>query len=327
MTRAPLLLLAAAVLIAPATAQGPIGTAGSVDTTPFTLGVLRRDGIVVPFAAYDGRRWQGPWPVELDYRELPISFDSIDREWWGRATPPRSMTLWADGKPRGVLDLLAPVFLRVPCTRRMGVSTNYHPATAPPAPTVQPFPKDGLVVSGTQAVGVIETVPANAPERLTIAQTVAEEFDKEEEVASRQFMSWRHPIGKAERRKIPIEIEAMYRAPMDEPGWTAHYVELVRRYPPGPEDDDCGLLTSARGWVRTGPKGQTRVALGSQITYCDRYGVSFMLPLGLIKVSSGTYWVYQVAGYERESYMISKPTARTDERILAYPAVACPVLR
>jgi len=52
--------------------------------------------------------------------------------------------------------------------------------------------------------------------------------------------------------------------------------------------------------------------------------VTFMLPLGLFKVSSGTYWVYQVAGYERESYLISKPTPRANERILAYPAVVCP---
>jgi hypothetical protein len=236
------------------------------------------------------------------------------------------MTLWADGKPRGDLKLLAPVFLRLPCTRRIGVSTNYHPAEVPPAPTVQPFPKDGLVVSGGQTIGVIETVPEGAPERLTIAKAVAEDFDDEEETAARQFMSWQHPVNRTQRRKLPIEVEALYRAPMDEPGWTAYYVELVRRYP-GKSDDDCGLLTSARGWVRTGPNGQTRVALGAQITYCDRYGVSFMLPLGLVKVSSGTYWIYQIAGYEQESYLISKPTARTEERILAYPAVACPVFR
>jgi hypothetical protein len=327
MNRAALLLLAASVLIVPVLAQETTGTHVSGSAGPFTLGVLRRDGIVVPFAAYDGRRWQGPWPADLAYRELPISFESIDRDWWGRVPPPQSMTLWADGKPRGDLKLLAPVFLRLPCTRRIGVSTNYHPAEVPPAPTVQPFPKDGLVVSGGQTIGVIETVPEGAPERLVIAKAVAEELGKEEDVASRQFINWRHPFSRAERRKFPIEVEALYRAPMDEPGWTAHYVELVRRYPPGPDDDDCGLLTSARGWVRTGPKGQTRVALGSQISYCDRYGISFMLPLGLIKVSSGTYWIYQVAGYEQESYMISKPTARTEERILAYPAVACPVLR
>ena len=97
MTRAALLLLGATTIAVPMLAQGRDAAGGA----PFSVGVLRQDGIVIPFAAYDGRRWEAPWPADLSMREMPISFDSIDREWWGRAEPPRSMTLWADGKPRG----------------------------------------------------------------------------------------------------------------------------------------------------------------------------------------------------------------------------------
>ena len=215
-------------------------------------------------------------------------------------------------------------FVPLRCGRRIGLKTNYHPAEVPPPPMEQPFPKNGLVVSGGQKIDAIETVAADSPDRRAVALAIAEEFDKEEDTATGDFTSWRHPVGKRERRKLPIEVEAIYRAPMEEPGWTAHYVEAVRRYPPT-GSDDCGLLTTARGWLRTGPKGQRHVELGAQITYCDRYGVTFMLPLGLFKVSSGTYWVYQVAGYERElANPISKPTPRANERILAYPAVVCP---
>jgi hypothetical protein len=328
MKRAILLLIGIAGLIVPLPAQERGGEdAKRADSGAFTLGVLRRDGMVLPFAAYDGRQWQAPWPADPRYAELPISLDSIDRDWWGRAGPPQSMTLWTDGKPRGELKLLAPVMLRLPCGVRLGLSTNYHPAQVPPPPTEQPFPKDGLVISGAQAIGTVETMPAQSPEREALQKSMAEEFDKEENLAANQFTSWRHPVKRQDRRQIPIEIEALYRAPMDDAGWTAYYVEAVRRYDPRPEDEGCGLLTLARGWLRTGPKGQGDAELSAQITYCDRYGMTYMLPLGLVKVRSGTYWIYQVAGYEREAYMIAKPTRRSNERILSYPAVLCPFFR
>jgi hypothetical protein len=290
----------------------------------FALGVLRRDGMVLPFASYDGRNWQARWPADIRFHELPITLESIDREWWGRAEPPASMTLWADGKPRTEVKLVAPAMLSLTCGRRLGLSTNYVPAEVPPPPTEQPFPKDGLVVSGTQPIGAVETVPAGAPERKMVEQAISREFDKREDLASSQFTSWRHPVKKQDRRKIPIQVEALYRAPMDDEGWTAYYVEAVRKYEPQPEDDGCGLVTSAGGWLRIGPEGKQEAELYSQITYCDRYGQTYMLPLGLVKVRSGTYWVYQVAGYEREAYLIARPTRRTVERVLSYPAVVCP---
>ena len=85
----------------------------------FALGVLRRDGMVLPFASYDGRNWQARWPADIRFHELPITLESIDREWWGRAEPPASMTLWADGKPRTEVKLVAPAMLSLTCGRRL----------------------------------------------------------------------------------------------------------------------------------------------------------------------------------------------------------------
>ncbi len=324
MKRTIALLVGVALLGVSLPAQERDAVQEDKDRGAFVIGVLRRDGMILPFASYDGRNWQARWPADTRYMELPITLESIDREWWGRAAPPQSMTLWADGKARGELKLTAPVMLRLACGPRLGLSTDYHPAEMPPPPTEQPFPKDGLVVSGSQTIAAIENVPADAPERKMVPQAIAEEFDKREDVASSQFTSWRHPMKKQERRQIPIEVEALYRAPMDDEGWTAYYVEAVRKYKPGPKDEGCGLVTSASGWLRTGPNDKQDAELTAQLTYCDRYGATYMLPLGLVQVRSGTHWVYQIAGYEREAYLIAKPTRRTVERVLSYPAVVCP---
>jgi hypothetical protein len=82
MKRAILLLIGIAGIV-PLLAQERGGEdAKRADSGAFTLGVLRRDGMVLPFAAYDGRQWQAPWPADPRYAELPISLDSIDRVCW-----------------------------------------------------------------------------------------------------------------------------------------------------------------------------------------------------------------------------------------------------
>lgn len=322
MTRALAVLLA--VLAVPIAADQRGRAGGDTPGGSFVLAVLRRDGAAIPFAAYDGRKWRGGWPSDLRNMELPISLSATDRDWWGGQPQPETMRLWADGKAAGDLKLQSLSFLQSRCDRRLVVRTNYHPAVLPPPPGEQPFPKDGLLVSGTQRIDAIETVASDSPEIKEAAEAILKEFNDEETHAAGQFTDWRHPVLREQRNARPIHIERLYRAPMGEPGWTAYYVEAVRRYEPRDEDDDCGLLTSARGWLRKGPGGKKEVTLGAQITFCDRHGVSFMLPLGLVKAASGTYWVYQLAGYYSELYLIAKPTPRTTERILAYSMMACP---
>jgi hypothetical protein len=110
---------------------------------------------------------------------------------------------------------------------------------------------------------------------------------------------------------------------MDAPGWTSYFVEAVKRYPPGPDDEDCGLITSARGWIAVGPDGRQRARLRAHVTYCDRRDDTYMLPLGLIKAGGRTYWVYQMSGYGREGYLVERPTPQIVEPQIQYEAGVC----
>jgi len=290
---------------------------------PFTLGVLRRDGIVIPFASYDGRKWEVPWPLDLRKIELPISIDAIDRRWWGEAPPPRTMTLWADGKAGAELTLLSPATVPFPCAQRLGIRTNYVPAVLPPPASEQPFPKDGLVVTGGRTIQTIARIAHNTPDMRALGTGLYPAFDQAETAAAASFKNWVHPIPQADRTKTPIVMEAAYAAPMDARGWRAVYVEASRRYRPGADDKGCGLVTSVRGWLRLNPQGRYRPELIAEITYCDRQGVGYMLPLGLIRAGDRTHWVYQIAGYEREVYVVAVPTVFGIERVAAYSAALC----
>jgi len=292
---------------------------------PFLIAALRRDGIVIPFAAFDGRNWKEPWPRQVEGSDLPLTLQSIPRDWWGKPGPLSQLTAWANGVSRGVirLHLGKPLLLHLMCDTRVGIASDYRSPEEVPPLTVQPYPKDGLAVSGDQRVEPIQILTAESPEWANAAREMTVDFDEAEERAAHMFTEWQHPFSKIARRRYPPQIEAMYAAPMDEPGWTASYIEAVRQYPPGPDDVGCGLVTSAGGWMAVGPKGQRSFNLRSRITYCDREGVQYMLPLGLIKARERSDWVYQVSGYGREAYLIVRPRPRETLIEVAYSAGVC----
>jgi hypothetical protein len=312
------------LLVVPARPEAP----DAADTPPFLVAALRRDGIVIPFASFDGKYWRAPWPLDVEPKERPATLDAVPRTWWGKTGPLSQLTAWVNGVSRGVihLHLGKPAVLRVMCDTRMALATDYRSAEPMPPAAAQPFPKDGLAVSGAQRVDPIQIVAPESPEWTAAMREMTVDFDAAEERAAASFTDWKHPFSKVERRRFRPQIEAMYGAPMDEAGWIAYYLEAVRLYPPGPQDRGCGLITSASGWMAVGPNGKRSFNLRARITYCDREGVRYMLPLGSIKARERSYWAYQMSGYGNESYVIVRPHQKEILTELSYPAGNCPVV-
>src|SRR5262245_36616669 len=122
--------------------QAPIAGA---DDSPFTVGVLRNDGIVIPFAVFDGKDWSAPWPTVLRSVDLPIDTGNVPMKWWGKTGPIAEMTVWVDGAERGPIRILRPTVLPLMCVPRLGLISNYR-STQTPENLLPPYPKDGLAV-------------------------------------------------------------------------------------------------------------------------------------------------------------------------------------
>lgn len=210
------------------------------------------------------------------------------------------------------------------CTARMALRSDYKAREPIPPSREQPFPKDGLLVSGGQTVLPLPAIPRSSTEWSSSAVVLLPEFNKVEDAAIASFTAWRHPFSRIQRARLPIEIEALYRVPMDEEGWAAYYIEAVRKYPPGPDDNGCGLVTFANGWIRLGPKGRPLFDVGARVSYCDRKGAGYMLPFGVLTLEQKAFWVYQMSGYDREWFVVARPTPRAVELHVEYPAGLCP---
>ena len=297
-------------------------TQKSPRSEPFAIGLLRRDGIVIPFATFDGRDWASTWPADLRTLQVPASLTAVPTKWWGKAGPLDTMTLWVTGESRGPVRLERPTAVRIMCSPRAGLRSTYVSSLPVPPPTNRSYPKDGVVVSGTTVVEPIAAVPQSSPEWAGTATVLIEPFDNAETIAAERFTNWQHPVPRKERQKVPIEIEALYKAPMDADGWVAYRFQAVKRFPA--PDGDCGLLSSASGWILQGPNGKRWTQLAVRITYCDRMDDIVAVPFGLVRASGKLYWIYQLSGYDREGYAVSRPTPKQIEANVQYSAGSCP---
>ena len=166
-----------------------------------------------------------------------------------------------------------------------------------------PLPPPQTRVAGANAT-VGETFSQTSRFLDLVASSAKAEAD-----AARRFTNWVHPYGYQDREARPIELEAFYRFHEKTPAsgeWVVSYVEAIRRFPAGPFDNNCGLITWVRGWViqREGKKADMH--LTATVTYCDREGVAFMQPLGHLTIDGEAYWVYQMSSWRDEIYTVAR---------------------
>jgi hypothetical protein len=273
------------------------------------LAVLRRDGLLLPVASFNRDSWRTTWPVHPDqYQAIPATLADIPKGWWGTRWPDQWRAHLTSGDAV-FLEIKAPAMSQVFCGPVLGLRTNYRSDQPLPPVPVDPFPKDGLAISGGVPVEPIETVSSSSPEWASMPVSLLQEFDRVEDetiAGVRRVANWRHPIPQAHRHTLPVRLESWYRSPSGEPGWTVSYVEAVRQYPPGPDDKGCGLETFVSGWLHH-RDGQLmkKTQLAGKLTYCDRVGARYMLPFGRIRPHKKTYWVSQFSGWEGESYVVA----------------------
>jgi hypothetical protein len=312
--------LAAALLLAALAAGGAQGA----ERRKFSLAALRRDGVIIPFASFDGRGWSVHWPDSDVGVPLPISLADVPKKWWGPQGPEAP---WTARLPEGQTRPLAlgrPVHAKVFCSGHPAVATDYRGGPFDPRePTV---PKDGLAVAGDVTIQDIFSVSVHSPDAARVIRTIADEFNRQETFAAEHFTRWTHPFSPLERKRYPIELEAFYRSTdsTSRGRWQTIYVEAVRRFPQRPADHGCGLITFVRGWI-TEPEGKDPVVnIGARVTYCDRAEVSFMLPFGRLVLGDEVYWAYQLSSWRDEFYSVSRSRPDAVRPVIAVAGGGCP---
>jgi len=297
-----------ALVLAALVTAGPFARATSPGQGPFTLGVVRRDGIMIPFATYDGQRWVNTWPEPKADLEVPISLRDVPKQWWGRAGMPPSWTFWSlDGKSRP-LKILAPARLKVHCEGAVGLRTDYLPMAPPPPPAQHHQPKDGLAVSATMPIEPVEVLNNRQPEWGDTAQQLQYPVSSAEETVIGKMRDWPSTVSPEQRARTPSKLEVLCRSSGQTPDNPIFYFEAVKQYdkPLNPQwaPANCNMMTFVGGFLRKGADGKPRVNEWVAITDCNARSVDYLLPLGVLKLNGRIIWIVQFSGFGHERYTL-----------------------
>src|ERR1035437_1028828 len=147
----------------------------------FTLGILRRDGLVTPFATFDGKHWNNTWPKPVRHvDEVPVTLGSVPRWWWGRPGPRETWLASIGSAERRELHVTGTNVYDAQCLQQIGLRTDYRPSAPPPGPGARPYPKDGLAVSPPYPIEPIEVMPIP-----TLPRQLVDAFNGSEALALR----------------------------------------------------------------------------------------------------------------------------------------------
>lgn len=285
-----------------------------VQSSTFTLAVVRRDGVLVPFVTFTGTKFERRWPQPERSTDVPAALGDVPSNWWADERPQIEWRFQpTEGRPRS-LEVESPIWVPVHCQQQTALLTNYQTAEPPPPPDVQPYPKDGLAWTGNATIEPIDILTSKDPmwQRLghELLDTITEH--EQEAIAREETSGWRHPAAKESRERTSATLEAVYGAPMGTQGGRAYYVEATKRYKREPDDRDadCDIVSFIHGWVRVDKSGKVlAAAMGADVTACDYHSVTIMHPLAVLRLNAKPLWVVQWSTWGNEEYEIIDPTA------------------
>jgi len=155
-TQTCLRLALAALLMATASAQ----------SERFTLGIVRLDGRIVPFAAYDRGRWERAWPEADEATDGTPTIENVPSVWRRRGD--RVPSVWRVWPSSGANRIEARVkgveIVEAHCQRQVALATDLPEAKG------QHALKFGIAVDSNLPIGSIEEV-----RRSDVVWTTAEE--------------------------------------------------------------------------------------------------------------------------------------------------------
>jgi hypothetical protein len=280
----PFLLLLLPILVVLLTTTPSSTAPSSVDDEAkeaFTLAVVRRDSIAIPFATYDGKRWKNSWPLPESRVTAPIALADVPKRWWSGRDPIAKWTFWpldaSEGASR-TLETIGPTWFPAHCQQGLGLRTTYSTREVIPPPQIQPYPKAGLAVAGAATITPIEIVDiASSPLVDPLARTLVPEVFDEETTIIKHYMiagdNWRHPYTADERKETPFRIEVLYKVAKGLGERDVYYFEGLKHYavrdpkssqpPSSPQGQQpsAGRTTSQN--LQSTPTGQS--APGSQL--------------------------------------------------------------
>lgn len=281
------LLALAALLVSTAGAQPP----------RFAIAIVRLDGRLVPFASYDGNRWEKAWPEPDEAIASKPTIDEVPSVWRRRGERvPDIWQVWRTGRASPIeTRVTGAEVVQAHCEGQIALRTDLPEAK-------RKHPVDAPMVEGRGGVAVDSSiVPVGAIEALRPSGVG---WRAAERAVISSFSTLEAGRAQAAGARLPVE------TPAPVPRITALYRQV--RTPRSPmyfvadkEYRACTARTIMTGWLLPADAGEWTLRNPRVwLTDCDLKEPSIALPLATLRLSGRLFWVLQEHGYEDETYNI-----------------------
>jgi hypothetical protein len=265
----------------------------------FTLAIVRLDGRLVPFAAYEGGRWERAWPEAGEATGGTPTIDTTPSVWRRRGDRvPHVWQVWpSSGGTRTEAHVQGVEIVEAHCQRQVALATDL-----PEAKGEHPL-KFGVAVDSNLPIGSIEEVRRSdvvwrTAERAVVANFSGLEAAKAQADRGQLLSETPAPVAR---------ITALYREAKSPRSPMYFVADRKYRTARSPQDPGCTALTIMTGWlVPTDGGALTLRDPKVFLTDCDAKEVRTALPLAVLRVSGQLFWVLQEHGYEDETYVIAE---------------------
>jgi len=288
----------------------------SAQSERFVLAIVRFDGRLVPFAAYNGGQWDRAWPEADEQPAGTPTLDTIASVWRraGQEVPLvwRVMTGWNSATAARIGGLAR---VNSHCSEQLALASDL------PSHEWKETDRFGVATDSDLQLVPIELVDRANVLWQTAAQLITARFSALESAQAR--LERRDPV--RERPTPPVEVKALYR----EAGSIQSPLQFLaeRRYresvyPPG--SPECPVRTIVSGWLLPASSGRLTLTNAAVfLTDCEGVEVTDTNPLAAFKVGDRRFWIVQEYGYEREAYLIVEPTLPEIRTVLGAFGGAC----
>jgi hypothetical protein len=288
-TQTCLRLALAALLMATASAQ----------SERFTLAIVRLDGRIVPFAAYDRSRWERAWPEADEATDGTPTIENTPSVWRRRGDRvPNVWRVWpASGASRIEAHLKGVEIVEAHCQGQVALTTDL-----PEAKGDHPL-KIGVAVDSNLPIGSIEEVRRSDVVWRIAEEAVVGNFSRLEGAKAQADHVQLLPESPAPAVLI-TELYRQAKSPRSPMYFVAQKKYRTARFS---QDPQCSARTIMTGWLMPTEAG-TYALLDPKVflTDCDAKEARTALPLAAVRVNDQLFWVLQEHGYEDETYLIAE---------------------
>jgi hypothetical protein len=222
----------------------------SLTQTVSWFGIVRCDGLMIPFAQYEGH-WSLCWPeAGHDQDQIIATLSDLPKSWLGKREPfpPMWKCYSLDGRISSLV-VRAPILAKSRCDKMWGISTDYSPVSTARS---WPYPKVGLAIVGNLDIRLPEHIGLTRDDNSQLVDTIKAIFNKKEnelvgaELARSKFSdqtSDNIPFSQEMRAKNEITIRQLVKIDPN-----VFYFECGRKYPIGNDSPWQGYL-DINGWI------------------------------------------------------------------------------